>query len=109
LLDISRNSIPEVYSLSKTHSKNIVLAPIQQVKIVIVNNVGGIEYLLGELRDTSDCLLLLLGFLLGQSLYERDILMKRHGGPGSLFFERENPLVGAIFLLLLPFFTVRYS
>ncbi len=64
LFDISSNGIPEVYSLSQTHSKNIVLTPIQQVKIVIVNNVGSIKNLFGELRDAPDCLLLLLSFLL---------------------------------------------
>jgi hypothetical protein len=108
LLNISSNGIPKVYSLSKTHSKYVIRAPIEQVKIVIVDNVGCIEYLLGELRDASDCLLLLLRFLLRQSLYERDILMKGHRRARSLLFERENSLVWAIFLLLLPFFTVRY-
>jgi hypothetical protein len=65
LFDIPSNGIPEVYSLSQAHSKNIVLTPIQQVKIVIVNNIGGIENFFGELRDAPDCLLLLLSFLLG--------------------------------------------
>ena len=108
LLNVPSNGIPEVYSLSETHGKNIILAPIQQVKIVIVNNVGSIEYLLGELRDTSYSLLLLLSFLLSQSLNERDILMKGHWRTWSFLFERENPLVWTIFLLLLSFFPVRY-
>lgn len=85
------------------------MAPVEQVKIVIVDDVGSIEYLLGELRDAPDCLLLLLSFLLRQRLYERDILMKGHRGARSFLFEGENSLVGAIFLLLLPLFAVRYS
>lgn len=108
LLDISSNGIPQVNSLSEAYSKNIILTPIQQIKIVIVNDIGSIQYLFGELRDTSDCLLLLLGFFLSQSLNERDILMKGHRRPRPFLFERENSLVRAIFLLLGPFLPICY-
>ena len=109
LFNIPSDSVPQVYSLSETHSEDVILAPVKQIQIVVVDDVGCVQYLFGELRDASYCLLLLLSLLLGQSLNQRDVLVKRHRGARSLLFEREDSLVRAVLLLLGSLLAVGYS
>lgn len=109
LLNVSSDRIPEINSLCKANSKNIILTPIQQVKIIIIDNVRCIEYLFWELGDTSYGLLLLLCLFLSKRLNQRDVLMKRHGGPRPLSLERKNSLICPILLLLRPLLAISDS
>ena len=99
LFNISCLSVPQVHSLGKAYCKSVILAPIKKVKVIVIYYVGSIKYLLWELRNASESLLLFLCFFLSKSLYQWYILMKRHRRAGSLFFERQNSLIRGIILL----------
>jgi hypothetical protein len=76
LFNIAGFCVPQINSLSEAHSKHIVLAPIQEIQVIIINDIWGIKNLFGKLRDAPQCLLLLLSFFLCKCLDQGDILMK---------------------------------
>jgi hypothetical protein len=94
LLDLSADGIPQIDSLGEAHCQDVVLAPVKQVQVVVVNQVGSVQDLLRKLRDAPQALLLLLGFFFGYGCDERHVVGEGHGGSGLLLLEGEHSLVG---------------
>ena len=53
MLDITIIGVPEINRLAKTDSKEVVVAPINKVKVVIIEEIGGVKNFVGVLWDVS--------------------------------------------------------
>mmetsp|Transcript_845 Transcript_845/g.1759 ORF Transcript_845/g.1759 Transcript_845/m.1759 type:complete len:285 (+) Transcript_845:502-1356(+) len=51
MLNIARLSFPEVHALTQRHGQDVRFAPTHQVKVVIVHELGSIQYPRGSLGD----------------------------------------------------------
>ena len=91
LLDLASGSVPQVDALVKSNSKDVVLRPVEEVEVVIVLHLGGIENTFGKGRDVAEVLAVLLvgnfvvGVENGAGDGRRDVL-----GGGGLGLEGEN-------------------
>jgi len=101
LLNLSGLRVPQVDRLREAHREDVARAPVQEVEVVVIDEVRGVEDLLRELRYAPQCLLLFVSFFLCEGLYEGDVLVKREARPRLLLFEGEYPLVLSVVFLLL--------
>ena len=60
LLDLAGGRVPQVHALVKRDSEDVVLRPVEEVEVVIVLQLGGIEDSLGKGRNVAEVLAVLL-------------------------------------------------
>ena len=60
LLDLASRRVPQVDTLVKGHSEDVVLRPVEEVEVVVVLHLRGIENALRKGRDVAEVLTVLL-------------------------------------------------
>ena len=53
MLNVARRGIPQIHGLGQGHGQDIVLRPTNQVQIIIIDNVGGIQNAQGRRRNLA--------------------------------------------------------
>ena len=88
-MNFSAGSIPEVNVGPEGDGQVVVLAPVHEVEVIVVNYVRGVQDALGDLGDVARELFGGLG--LARAVENLEVIAVTLWGRGRLGLKRENP------------------